>query len=289
MYADTLPSESRSPVGSLPRMAGHAHVRFAVKDGATRLAALDQGSPLRVLFPRVEADEPPLAAVTTVSGGLVGGDSLAISVRLDAGAKAVAVGQAAEKVYRSTGPDSRVDIALKVAADSWLEWLPQETILFDGARLSRRTRIDANPQAKVLAGECVVFGRLARGEVMRHGFVRDGWEVRRDGRLVWADALLLDGDVVETLDARVGFGGARAYATAIYFGPDASAHLDMAKELASGTDGVRAGATCMHGVLVARWLSADPLALRRTFETYWMELRRVAGGLPARLPRLWYV
>ena len=289
MYVDTSPSDSSSSVGSLPRMDGHARVRFAVKDGATRLAELDQGSPLRVLFPRVEADEPPLAAVTTVSGGVVGGDSLAISIALDAGAKAVAVGQAAEKVYRSTGPDSTVDIALEVAANSWLEWLPQETILFDGARLSRRTRIDADPQARVLAGECIVFGRLARGEVMRHGFVRDGWEVRSKGRLVWADALLVEGDIIRTLDAPVGFGGARAYATAIYSGADASEYLEAAKELTRSVDGVRAGATCVHGNLIARWLSADPLALRKAFETYWMELRRMAGGLPARLPRLWYV
>lgn len=287
MYVDTSPSEA--PVSGLPRMAGHAHVRYAVKDGATRLAGLDQGSPLRVLFPRSEIGEPPQAAVITVSGGLVGGDRLDMSVALGAGAKLVVVGQAAEKVYRSTGPDSTVEIALEAAAEGWLEWLPQETILFDGARLSRRTRIDADSQAQILAGECVVFGRLARGEVMRHGFVRDGWEVRRGGRLVWADALKVDGDIAKTLDAKVGFGGARAYATALYVGPDAATHLELAKELAGGNTAVRAGATCVHGVLVARWLSADPLALRKSFETYWKEMRRAAGGLPARLPRLWYV
>lgn len=270
-------------------MAGHAHVRYAVKDGATRLAGLDQGSPLRVLFPRSEIGEPPLAAVTTVSGGLVGGDRIDMSVALGVGAKAVAVGQAAEKVYRSTGPDSIVEVALEAAAESWLEWLPQETILFDGARLSRHTRIEADPQAHVLAGECVVFGRLARGEVMRHGFVRDGWEVRRDGRLVWADAFKAEGDIVEILDATIGFGSARAYATALYVGPEAAVHLELAKELACGNGTVRAGATCVHGVLVARWLSADPLALRKAFETYWKKMRRAVGGLPARLPRLWYV
>jgi urease accessory protein len=287
MYVDTSPSEV--PVSGLPRMAGHAHIRFTVKDGVTRLAGLDQGSPLRVLFPRSETGEPPLAAVTTVSGGLVGGDRLDMSVRLGLGAKLVAVGQAAEKVYRSTGPDSRVEIALEAAADSWLEWLPQETILFDGARLSRRTRIDADPAAEIFAGECVVFGRLARGEVMRHGFVRDGWEVRCEGRLVWADALKIEGDIVGALDAAVGFGGARAYATALFVGPRATAYLELAKELARSDDAVQAGATCVHGVLVARWLSADPLALRHAFERYWKELRRVAGGLPARLPRLWYM
>ena len=270
-------------------MTGHAHVRFAVKEGATRLAGLDQASPLRVLFPRSGTGEPPLAAVTTISGGLVGGDRLDMSVTLGANAKAVAVGQAAEKVYRSTGADSVVDIDLQAGPDSWLEWLPQETILFDGARLSRRTRIAADPTARIMAGECVVFGRLARGEVIRRGSVRDGWAVRRGGRLVWADALKVDGEIIEKLDAPVGFGGARAYATALYIGPDAPEHLERAKELTGDCGTVRAGATCLHDILVARWLSADPLALRGAFGRFWKEIRRTAGGLPSSLPRLWYV
>lgn len=290
MYVDTSPSELvLPPAQSLARMAGHAHVRYTVKDGMTRLAALDQASPLRVLFPRPEPDEPPLAAVTTISGGLVGGDRLRMSVALEEDARVVAVGQAAEKVYRSTGPDSVVDIDLQAGAGSWLEWLPQETILFDRARLSRRTRIDVRGAGRLMAGECTVFGRRARGEVMRQGFLRDAWEVRRDGRLVWADALLLADDIFARLEATVGFGGARAYATAIYVGPDASERLEDAKAFAVGPEAVRSGATCVHGVLVARWLSEDPLALRGAFEGYWKRMRQAAGGLPTRLPRLWYM
>ena len=260
-----------------------------MKDGATRLEALDQASPLRVLFPRVGPDEPPLAALTTVSGGLVGGDRLNVSIKVSDGARTIAVGQAAEKVYRSSGPESKVDIALRVGAGSWLEWLPQETILFDGARLRRRTRIFANARGRILAGECLVFGRLARGEVMRRGFLCDRWEVRRDSRLVWADSLVVDGDIPARLDASVGFGGARACATVLYVGPNGWDYLDDARRLLANIDGVRAGASCVHDVLVARWLSVDPLALRRSFERYWMELRCLIGDLPRRLPRLWHI
>ncbi len=289
MYVDTSPCEGARIGTGLSRMDGRAQVGFVRRDGVSRLADLDQRSPLRVLFPRVEADEPPLAAVTTVSGGLVGGDTLRMGVRVGERAGAVAIGQAAEKVYRSLGPDSIVDVELSVGAAGWLEWLPQETILFDGARLSRTTAVDVDPSGRLMAGECLVFGRLARGEVMRTGLVRDRWVVRQGGRLVWADALVVEDDILDALDGPSGFGGARVYATAIYVGPDAANHLEAAKELTKNCGSVRSGATCVAGVLVARWLSKDPLAVRRGFERFWMKMRTNTGGLPGRLPRLWYV
>jgi urease accessory protein len=289
MYADTSPSKARLSGRDLPRMNGFARVGFKQKNGCTRLSILDQRNPIRVLFPRPETRDLPLAAITTVSGGLVGGDSLDMAVTVGNGAKAIAFGQAAEKVYRSAGPDSVVDVRLDVAADAWLEWLPQETILFDGARLCRNTKATINPAGRLMAGECLVFGRLARGEIMRRGIVRDRWEIRVAGRLVWADALVMEEDIVEILDTPAGFHGARAYATAIYVGPDAPDHIEAAKCITNESPNVRAGATCVGGVLVARWLSEDPLALRDAFGTYWKAMRAMTGGLPSRLPRLWYV
>ena len=278
-------SESRA----LPRMNGHAHLSFAVKDGMTRLATLDQASPLRVLFPRNESSEPPVAAITVISGGIVGGDSLDISVVVPAGGQAVATGQAAEKIYRSTGPDSRIDVDLKVGADGWLEWLPQETIMFDGARLRRRTNVEVDPAGRLLAGEMIVFGRLARGETVRHGQLSDRWEVRQNERLVWADALSLEGDIQARLDSPAGFDGARASAMSLYVAPDSADFLETARELNSDNDGVRAGASLVNGVLVSRWLGKDPLAVRRSFVRYLSAMRNAAGGFRAGLPRLWHV
>ncbi len=288
MYGDTLPSAN--PGRSLQRMRGAAHVTFAHRDGQSRLAELDQRTPIRVLFPKVPQGAPPLAAVTTVSGGLVGGDRQDIEISVDDRACATAIGQAAEKVYRSNGPDSRVEISLRVGEGAWLEWLPQETILFDGARLNRRTVAKVHPGGRLLAGECLVFGRLASGEVMTHGKVRDAWEVRDEaGRLHWADALLMEDDTLRILDSPPGFNGARAYATAIYVGPDAAANLQYAKDLAGNDHEVRSGATCRGHVLITRWLSEDPLALRKHFERYWVEMRNRTGGLTENLSRLWYV
>ena len=96
----------------------------------------------------------------------------------------------------------RLDHDLLAAdADAELAWLPQESILFDGARLSRRLDVDVAAGALTIK-EGVVFGRTARPELMRHGLFHDRWRIRRDGRLLLAENVRLDGDIAATLDAR---------------------------------------------------------------------------------------
>lgn len=269
---------------------GAASVAFARDDDATRLAGLYQRDPLRVLFPEVPEGEIPTAVLVTTSGGLVGGDRLDVSVSIGDGAEAMVFGQAAEKVYRSAGPTSRIAVELSVARDGWLEWLPQETILFEGARLERRTRIEISPGARVLAGEILVFGRIAGGERLSRGLVRDAWEVRRQGRLAWADALHLEDEIASVLAEPACFDGATAYATVVHAGDDPASHLDLARSLL-GQDrgGLRAGATVVNGVLVARWLGRDAGILRRAFGDFWAGFRAAAGGRRNALPRLWHV
>jgi urease accessory protein len=289
MYGVISPSDRLAGAPAFAGVHGIARIGYARSDGQSRLATLEQHSPLRVLFPRPVAGDPPVAALVTTSGGLVGGDRLDVSVTVGSGASLLAIGQAAEKVYRSLGNDCLVDVRLDVSAGGWLEWLPQETILFEGARLRRGTALDVAEDGRALAGEMLVFGRVARGETVTHGLVRDAWTVRRNGRLVWADALHMDSDdIAYCLEAQAGFAGARACATAVYVGPDAAGHLDLARTL-TVQDGVRAGATLCGTVLVARWLGADPASVRRAFEKFWTGFRAAAGQLPPRLPRLWYV
>ncbi len=281
---------SRSdPVGALQRVHGAAEVGFAGA-GAAALRHLYQRDPMRVLFPAQPAAEPPVAALVTTSGGLVGGDRIDVAASVDDGAAAVVTAQAAEKVYRSTGPDCHIAVTLRAAAGSWLEWLPQETILFDGARLRRTVRIDCAPTGRVLAGEFLVLGRAASGERLTRGLVREAWEVRRGAALAWADALHMDGDIAAVVTHPAGLGGAGAVACAVYVADDARARLDLARRLlAENPGGVRAGATVVNGVLVVRWLAARSAALRQAFATFWTGFRAEAAGFAARLPRLWYV
>lgn len=280
MFDDTLPSDD----GAV------AELRFEFRHGASRLAHLHQKAPLRVLFPDAPDGEIPTAALVNTGGGLVGGDHL--SVRAEAGpwARGLVVAQAAEKAYRSAGPDCVLDVALRAETGAWLEWLPQETIIFQGARLRRTTRVEVAPGARLLAGEILTFGRRARGESLTEGLVRDAWEVRRDGRLIWADALYLDGDLAEVLGHAACFAGATACATALYVTDDAGERLDLARSLLEADgDVVRAAATVANGVLVVRWLAVDTAPLRASFAAFWTRFRAEAGDLPARLPRLWYV
>ena len=271
--------------GALERGDGSVEIVFRRTERGSRLAHLFQQAPCRVLFPRPAQGEPPLAMLVTISGGLAGGDRLRLDVAVEAGAAAVVTSAAAEKVYRSLGPDCRIRTRLVVGEGGWLEWLPQPTILFGGARLDRRTVVELAPGARLLAGEAVIFGRAARGEHFAVGRLFDGWRLSLAGRLAWADALDLD-PATGALAGPAGFGGAGALATLIYAGPDAAGLLDAARALLAPA-GARAGVTRVNGMLLARFLAEDASALGEDLRRYAGGLRERAAGLPARLSRLW--
>jgi urease accessory protein len=269
----------------MQRGDGAAELVFASRGPGSGLAHLFHTDPCRVLFPRAETGHPPTAVLLTISGGLAGGDRLRVSITARDGAAATVTSAAAEKIYRSLGPDTCIDIKIGVER-AWLEFLPQETILFEGARLRRHTEIDVAPGARFLGCEMMVFGRIARGETFSSGLLFDRWQIRRAGRLIWADALRLDGDIAATLAQPAAFGGARAVASVVYVSDDPAAHLEAARELIAAAQG-RAGVTVVNGVLLARFIGADPALLRRDLIAYLVGLRHKAGGWPASLPRVW--
>ena len=272
-------------LADFPSPEGVAELVFGQR-GTTHLARLFQKSPLRVLVPRPAPGEPPCAVLLNTSGGIVGGDALRVAVRLEAGTAAVVTTQAAEKAYRSAGAEATVEVDLDLADETWLEWLPQETILFEGARLRRRLRVDLGLRARLMAADMLVFGRRARGEQFQTGFFSDRWEVRIGRRLVWADALRLAPDPGALLEAPFGFAGAGAFATCIHVAADAGDRIRLALDLAEAAD-VRAGVTCIGPVLVVRWLAADPAPLRQLLQRFCARFRHVVGGLPERAPAIW--
>jgi len=264
----------------LQRASGESRVVFALRDGQTRLSDLYQRDPCRVLFPDSEPGEPPQAVLVTTSGGVTDGDRLRMEIEVRAGAEAVVATQAAEKVYRAGRADDHcaIDVALTVGEGATLDWLPQETIVFQGARLKRRTVAEVAPGGALLACEMVVLGRAASGERFQSGLVLDSWSVRRSGRLAWTDALRVDGETPKG----AGFGDANALATVIGVWDEPQPLLEKARALLEAADKVRAGVTLVNGVMIARLLG-EATAVRQA-------TTRLLGDFRGRrLPRVWHI
>ncbi len=268
------------PAPAHQRAHGRAELTLGAAPAGARLRHLFQAAPLRALFPATDPGDPTLGALVNVAGGLAGGDTAATRLELDRDARFTATTPAAEKIYRSLGAETHIAADLTIGEDACCEWLPQETILFDGARLRRRIDIALAPGARLLAAEMLVLGRAARGETLTQGTVLDCWRIRSAGRLAWADSVRID-DPASTIGARFALGGAGALATLLLAAPDAAAHRATARDLADG-----AASLVAPGLLVARW-TGEASAVRAALGCAIMALREAAFGHPARLPRLW--
>lgn len=270
----------RVPPTDAPITPSHQRATGELEIGIGRdgLRHLFQAAPLRALFPTPEPDEVPTIAVVNTAGGLAGGDSLRIAVQAGPGARATLATPAAEKIYRSLGPESALRCRLSVEDGAALEWIPQETILFDGARFARRIDAELGQDARLLAAEAVVFGRRARKESFTHGFYRDAWRIRRQGRLLWADGIAIDDP--SALANPFGFGGAEAMATLLLVDDRAEALLPALREA-----GCPVTLPC-PGLLLLRWLGTAA-SVRGLLGEAICRLRAAALGLPPRLPRLW--
>jgi urease accessory protein len=281
---------SRDVRSAHQRVDGEARIAYRRReDGATALADLFQRAPCRVLFPTTEADEPVQAVLLTTSGGLTGGDRTRVAISVESHARATLTTQAAEKIYRAlpnTG-DAVVQVEMRVGDGAWAEWLAQETIVFDGSRLRRLFTAEVAATGRLLAVESIVFGRTAMGEHFNSGVLHDAWRISRAGRLIWADALRLQGDLKRLRTAPFGFGTSVACATLVYVGADASQQLSEARRLLSGCP-LPCGATSLDGIMLVRIMADDASELRTAVMNLIAGIRAAAASLPARLPRVWH-
>jgi urease accessory protein len=247
-------------------------------DGVTRRRQLHESGSLRVRFPSPEAEGLSAMFVNT-AGGIAGGDHFDIDIATGEGARLTVTTAAAEKIYRSHGPAALLNISLKAAAQAHLTWLPQETILFDRARLSRRIDIDLDQTASLLLCESVVFGRAAMGELIRSGEFVDRWRLRRGGRLVFAETVRLDGEIGEKLARAAVARGGVAIGTALIV-PGDQALVDRIREVSEWFGG-EVGISVWNGIAMARFLAQDAASLRADMIAV---LGRACGSS---LPRLW--
>ncbi len=283
MFAPPVPAASDPLLPAYVRADGGVRLRFGRVGARTHRLELAESGGYRARFPTT-FDASCEAVLINTGGGMAGGDAMRVAAVLEAGSDVVITSQAAEKIYRSQGADTCIETALTLKAGASLAWLPQESILFSGARLARNLTIDLAADARLVACESVFFGRSAMGEAMLRGSLRDRWRIRRDGKLVFADDLRLEGAVAASLARPAIAAGARASATLVAVGPEHLAGLDDVRFLLADVfPDVEAGAGIVSDLLVVRLLSPDAQALRRALVT-------LLGHLTGRaLPRTWSI
>lgn len=281
MMADPMLGSAplRNEIFAGNRAVGRIAFTVAAGLGGSRRGRVHESGSLRVRFPNGNSQAALEAVIVNTAGGMAGGDRFNVDINVGAGARLTATTAAAEKIYRSLGPDTDIGVKLDVGPGGALAWLPQETIVFDRARLRRSIDIELAHDANLLLAEAAVFGRFAMGEAVVRGHFFDRWRLRVGDALVFAETLRLDGDIAQRLAQPAIASGGVAVASAIkYPGNDADAAAIRAiQERFAGEVGVSA----WNGLVVARLVATDGAALRRDLVTVLTALDA------APLPRLW--
>lgn len=267
----------------LQRARGAGAIVTKQRDGRTRLDQLFQDGCGKIRLPNTHSSALEAVLINT-AGGITGGDQLQWRAEVAAGGHLVVTTQACERSYRSTGDTARVETRLKVGAGAHLDWLPQETILFEASKLDRRLDIELDAGATLTAIEAILLGRDAMGEEARDAELRDNWRIYRCGRLIHAEATQLTGAGSER-DGLSLLAHCRAFASIVHIAADADrAEIlrDRIRTILPANGQIAASANGER--LVIRAMARSGLALRRLIVPTLLELTG-AGSLP----RLWHL
>lgn len=260
---------------------------FAHRGEGTVLARRRHSGPLAVQKPLYPEGEAVCHAIVLhPPAGIAGGDELAIGIAVGEGAQALLTTPGAGKWYRSDGRRASQDIEIKVSPGGTAEWLPQETIVFDGAQAAMRTTVALGAGARYLGWEILCLGRAAGGERFAHGRLQLATRIVREGRLLWAEQGMLEGGSA-WLASPAGFAGCTVSATLLAAGAPAEAALVADCREVGTVEGARCGVTALPDLVVARWLGDSGEAAREWLEGLWRRLRPAFVGREAQRPRIW--
>jgi urease accessory protein len=273
----TAIAAKRDDIFAANRAVGSVALSVKSIGGKTRRAQVHEAGSLRVRCPGAPAQELEAVIINT-AGGIAGGDRFALDIAAGQGTRLVVTTAAAEKVYRTLGPESAIEVKLDVAVGGVLAWLPQETILFDRARLTRSIEVDLAPDAQLFLAEAIVFGRTGMGEAVEEGALFDRWRVRRAGKLIYAEGVRLDGSVARRLGAAAVAKGGIAIATVLIV-PGNDDTVQAVRALQDQFIG-EVGASAWNGIAAVRLCAADGAALRH-------DLIHVMTAVRGELPRIW--
>jgi urease accessory protein len=270
----------------LQRAEGTGRIVLGGSEKGTRIMHVFQRSPLRILFPKVGGGAVEELVIVNTAGGIAGGDRLDFSVTALANASVAVTSQAAEKVYRALSSPARIGTKLIACEASKLAWLPQETIVFNRARLSREMEVELASGAEVLALEWLVLGRAAHGEEVVDGGITDSWRVKKDGRLIWADSFRVTAKMFSIVHRKALLSNCKAVGTLIYFGPDLDLRLAYLRDIAPSLE-CHCAATSVGGLIIIRFAAKASYDLRRALHRLLLRFSRELGPGPFRVPKMW--
>ncbi|MDP1653886.1 MAG: urease accessory protein UreD [Rhodocyclaceae bacterium] len=261
---------------------------FERRGADTILARREHHGPLRVqkpLYP--EGREVCHAIVLHPPAGIAGGDQLRIDIDVGNAAQALLTTPGAGKWYRSAGPFAEQIVSIKVGAGGTAEWLPQESIVFDGAQARMRTTVDLKEGARFVGVETLCFGRRASGESFDRGSLRFATDIRSSGNLLWRERGNIDGGS-PLLESPIGLAGFSVCSTVLAAGIDVDADtLAACRVVVSPEADAQFGVSALPQLFVGRYLGHSAEAAREWFVTLWQYLRPALLGVPAQTPRIW--
>lgn len=280
MSATAYLSDERRARLDLLRAEGRIALKCRRVGGATRIVDLTESGGYRLKFPEIENKRALHGVIINTGGGVAGGDRVETAVEAHENSEVTVSSATAERIYRSIGAETEIGIRLAVAPGASLNWLPQPTILFSGARLNRTIESDVTGNASLLIAESTVFGRTASGEEMGCGLFRDRWRIRRDGQLIFAEEMRLEGHLGEIMRRPAVAQNANAAALLIHIGPAAENMCEPLRTAFFGCSGVH-GVSTWRGMLVMRALANGLSEVQCTFQRALEVLTRGA------VPRAW--
>jgi urease accessory protein len=267
----------------LQRARGVGRVSTKQFGGRTHLASLFQDGCAKIRLPKTHSHSLEAVLINT-AGGITGGDQIEWSASVEADGHLVLTTQACERSYRSTGRTAHIDTTLTVGANAHLDWLPQETILFEASKLSRRLNVHLAEGASFTAIEAVLLGRQAMGEDARGAEFSDKWRIYRNEKLIHAEATRLTGTAAER-DANALLSGARAFASIVHITKNRDDAERIADQIREKIDSDSRAAVSANGErLVIRATAPSGIELRRIIVPIVTQL--TATGT---LPRLWHL
>ena len=280
------PNAANASDRDLQRADGRVRILLSGSERGTFIVDVLQQSPIRVLFPRNGGSGVEEAVLINTAGGIAGGDRLQYTVTALAKASITVTSQAAEKVYRALSQAAQISTKLSVREGAKLAWLPQETIVFNRARVRRETEIDLSSGSELLALEWLVLGRAAHGEEMVGGHIIDSWRVKKDGRLIWADSFRATDKMFLHLHKKALLSNYKAIGTLIYFGPCLDRRLEFLRDIAPSLK-CYCAATSVGGLIIVRFAAEVSSDLKHALCSFLEQFSRELGPGPFRVPKMW--